>query len=179
MKYKPYRYKKEANKLFQILPFYNTFIENLKIMHLSNTVLLHELPFFDKLSVVEILKAFRRYARSYKVEIIDSKDPLARLEASKSSIEDLFKDFLNEMKGFKYQITVKILLCIYRMNGDKEFGPVYFNSATKTKVNSDEYMLDKFEGSGWIIESIESQYMNISIYSPLIGSRYTEVPDKL
>ena len=39
---------------------------------------------------------------SYKVEIIDLKDSLAQLEASKSIIEDLFKDLLNEMKGFKY-----------------------------------------------------------------------------
>ena len=47
---------------------------------------------------------------TYKVEIIDTKDPFAQLEASKSSIEDLFKDLLNEMKGFKYQMTVKVLL---------------------------------------------------------------------
>ena len=47
---------------------------------------------------------------SYEVEIIEPKDPLAQLEASKSSSEDLLKDLLNEMKGFKYQITVKVLL---------------------------------------------------------------------
>ena len=82
-------------------------IEKPKIKDLSNIELLHEVPFYDELSVVEISKAFKRYARSYKVEIIDSKDPLAQLEASKSSIEDLFKDLLNETKGFKYQITVK------------------------------------------------------------------------
>ena len=35
------------------------------------------------------------------------------------------------------------------------------------------------EGSGWIIESIEAQYVNISIYSPLIGSTYIELHDKL
>ena len=34
------------------------------IMHLSNLDLLHELPFYDLLSVVEISKAFKRYARS-------------------------------------------------------------------------------------------------------------------
>ena len=45
------------------------------------------------------------------------------------------------MKGFKYQITV--LLCKYKINGDKEYASVYFNSATKTVINSDEYMLDK------------------------------------
>ena len=69
----------------------------------------HKLPFYDELSVVEISKVFKRYASSYKIEITHSKDPLAQLEASKSSIEDLFKDLLNEMKGFKYQITVTVL----------------------------------------------------------------------
>ena len=69
---------------------------------MSNTELLHELPFYDELNVVEISKAFKR---SYKVELIDSKDPLVQFHAIKSSIEDLFKDLLNEMKGFKYQIT--------------------------------------------------------------------------
>ena len=69
----------------------------------------HKLPFYDELNVVEISKVFKRYASSYKIEITDSKDPLAQLEASKSSIEDLFKELLNEMKGFKYQITVTVL----------------------------------------------------------------------
>ena len=47
---------------------------------------------------------------SYKVEIIERKDPAVQLEASKSSIKDLFSDLLNETKGFKYQITIKVLL---------------------------------------------------------------------
>ena len=47
---------------------------------------------------------------SYKVKIIEKKDPIVQLEASKSSIKDLFSDLLNETKGFKYQITVKVLL---------------------------------------------------------------------
>ena len=76
------------------------------------------------ISVVETSKAFRRYARSCKVEIIKPKDPLVQLEASKSSIEDLVKDLLNEMKGFKYQITVRFLLCIHKMNGEIEYAPV-------------------------------------------------------
>ena len=84
-------------------------IEKPKIKHLSNIERLHELPFYDELSVVEISKAFKGYARNYKIEIIDTKNHLARLEASKSTIKDLFKDLLNEMKGFKYQITVQFL----------------------------------------------------------------------
>ena len=44
------------------------------------------------------------------------KDPIKQLEASKSSIKDLFSDLLNETKGFKYQITLKE---IEKLNLDK------------------------------------------------------------
>ena len=179
MKYRAYKNEfcneKEAKELFQILPIYNVLIEKPKLKNLSNIELPHELPFYDdELSVVEISNVFRRYARSYKVEIIGPKDPLAQLKACKSKIKDFFNNILNEMKGFKYQITVEVLLSKHKLNGDIEYAPVYFNSATKT-VNNSEYYLDKsfqeilyrtdnwiIEGSGWIIESIEAQYVNIS-----------------
>ena len=35
---------------------------------------------------------------SYKVEIIENKDPIKQLETSKSSIKDFFSDLLNETK---------------------------------------------------------------------------------
>ena len=195
MKYKAYKNKfwnkREAKELFQILPFY-VLMEKPKFKHLSNTELLHELPFYDELSVVEISKAFRRYARSYKVEIIELKDLSVQLEASKLSIEDLLKDLLNKMKGFKYQVTVAVLLHKHKSIGDIEYAPVCFNSASKTVINSDKYDLGKSfqemlyridnwinEGSGWIIEAVEAEYVNISIYNPLIGSTYVELPDKL
>ena len=47
---------------------------------------------------------------SYKVEIIEKKDPIKQLETSKSSIKDLFRDLLNETKGLKYQIALKVTL---------------------------------------------------------------------
>ena len=51
---------------------------------------------------------------SYKVEIVDKKDLIVQLEASKSSIKDLFNDLLTETKGFKYQITVKVSFKKYK-----------------------------------------------------------------
>ena len=60
-------------KLFQILPFYNTFIERSEIKKLSNIKLLQELPFYDELSIVKNSDIFSGYARSYKVEICDKK----------------------------------------------------------------------------------------------------------
>ena len=71
---------------------------------------------------------------SYKVEIIKKKDPIVQLEASKLSIKDLFRYLLNEIKGFKYQITVKVLLKKYKLNGEIEFAPVYFNSKIETMI---------------------------------------------
>ena len=35
------------------------------------------------------------------------------------------------------------------------------------------------EGSGWVIESIDAEYVNVSIFSPLSGSSYIKLPNKL
>ena len=52
-------------------------------------------------------------------------DQIEQLEASESSIKDLFSDFLNETKGFKYQITLKVILKKYKLKGEVEFRTVY------------------------------------------------------
>ena len=70
-----------------------------------------------------------------QVEIIEKKDPMKQLEASKSSIKDLLSDLLNETKGFKYQITLNVMLKKYKSNGEIEFRPVYFNSTRKAVIN--------------------------------------------
>ena len=72
--------------------------------------MLSELPFYEELNVIKTNHAFRSYVTSYKVELVEKKDPIKQLEASKSSIKDLFSDLLNETKGFKYQITLKVVL---------------------------------------------------------------------
>ena len=43
------------------------------------------------------------------------------------------------------------------------------------------YRIDNWinQGSGWIIESIEGFYLNVSSYSPLIGNTYIELPSEL
>ena len=71
---------------------------------------LAELPFYEQLSLIKTNHAFKGYAMWYKVEIIQKKDPIVQLKASKSIIKDFFSDLLNETKAFKYQITVKSLL---------------------------------------------------------------------
>ena len=46
----------------------------------------------------------------------------------------MFSDLLDETKGFRNQVTLKILLKKYMPNGEIEFTPVYFNSI-KTVIN--------------------------------------------
>ena len=176
---------------FKELPFYNKHIEKSKIKRLKNTDLLSELPFYEELNVIKTDNALRGYAMSYQVEIIEKKDPIKQLEASKSNIKDLFSNLLNEAKGFKYQITLKVMLKKYKPNREIEFRPVYFDSTTKTVINHKFslknafqeilYRIDNWinEGSGWIVELIQSQCIIASTYKPSSGSSYVKLPAEL
>ena len=95
---------------FKELPFYNKLIKKPKIKRLENINQLADPPFYEQLSIIKTNQTFRGYAMLYEVEIVERKDPIVQLEASKLSIKDLFNNLLNEAKGFKYQITVKVLL---------------------------------------------------------------------
>ena len=119
------------------------------------------------------------------------KDPIVQLQASKLSIKNLFSDLLNETKGFKYQITLKVLLKKYKLDREIKFEPFYFNSVTKTVTNH-RFKLENYfqkilsmvdvcinKWSGWINESIESQYINITTYRPLSGRSYIDLPVEL
>ena len=95
------------------------------------------------------------------------------------------------MKGFKYQITVKVVLKKYKPNREIIFSPVYFNLSKKILINQ-RYELNKSfqeilyridawmnKQPGWIVESIESQYIDITTYKPLVGSSYIDLPIEL
>ena len=99
----------------------------------------------------------------------------------------MFSDLLNKTNGFKYQITRKVMLKKYKTNGETEFRPVYFNSTTKAVIN-DKFSLEMLliylhridnwitEGSGWIVQLIEYQHINISTCRPLSGISYIKLP---
>ena len=176
---------------FKGLRFYNKSFEKPKMKCLTNIDLLAEQPFYEQLNIIKTNQAFKGYAMSYKVEIVERKHLILQLGACKSSIKDLFNNLLKEIRGFNYQITVKVLLKKYKHDGEFEFATVCFNSLTKTIINNRFKLENAFqeilyridcwinEGSGWIVESIESQYINISTYRPLLGSSYIDLPIEL
>ena len=79
----------------------------------------------------------------------------------------------------------------YKLDEEIPFSPVYFNPVTKAVINHRFrlenyfqeilYMTDVWinKESGWNVESIESQYINISTYRPLSGSCFMDLPVEL
>ena len=104
------------------LHFYNKHIKKPNVKRSKNIDHLAELPFYEQLSIIKANHGFGGYEMSYKVEIIEKKDPIVQLEASKSSITHLFSDLLNETKGFKYQITFKYQVLSFLKKCAKSMG---------------------------------------------------------
>ena len=91
--------------------------------------------------ITPILINLSGYARSYKIEIVDKRDVVIQLKASEISIKELFKDLLTELKGFKYQITLAVLLSKMKINSEMEYSLVYFNYLTNTVIHN-KFKLD-------------------------------------
>ena len=72
---------------FKELPFYNKLTKKPKVKRLKHIDKLIELPFYEQLDVIKTDEAFRGYAMSYKVQIVERKDPIVQLKASKLSIK--------------------------------------------------------------------------------------------
>ena len=56
---------------------------------MKNYELLRELPFYDDINISREERAFRGYAETYKVEVIDNKSLSDLLHVSKNSIKSL------------------------------------------------------------------------------------------
>ena len=124
----------DESKIFKILPFYDSCVEKPKIKKLSNIKLLKELPFYDDLSIVKNKTSFSGHAQSYKIEIVNKKDAITQLKASEISIKNLFKYILVKMKGFRYHITLYVLLSKTKSRDLIEYSTVYLNSLAKTVI---------------------------------------------
>ena len=76
-----------TKKLLQEQPFYKQSIKKPRIKKLKNYELLRELPFYDDINISRKERAFRGYAKTYKVEIINNKSLSDLLYVSKYSIK--------------------------------------------------------------------------------------------
>ena len=58
---------------FKELLFYNKYVQKPRIKRLKNIDLLSELPLYEELNVIKTNHAFKGYAISYKVELVEKK----------------------------------------------------------------------------------------------------------
>ena len=90
-----------TKKLLQEEPFYKQPIKKLCIKKLSNQELFRELPFYDDINILRNERVLRRYAKTYKVEIINNRNLSDSFSVRKNSLKNLFDELLREKRGFK------------------------------------------------------------------------------
>ena len=155
-------------------------------------ILSNILPFFDTAGISRKRYAFRNYAGTYEVEVIDTKSLDDSLFLSKRSIKVFFKDLLEEKGGFKYILSTRVSFKKWNnATNTYDIDTIYCNSDPITVTNqrfnlNSAYETSKHrvefysnEGLGWIIDKIENIWINISNYDPLAGSSYIPLPLEL
>ena len=137
--------------------------------------------------------ALKGYTKSYEISIKSNKDPLIQMQNTRKAAEFHINTLLNEMKGLKYVETLKVTFEKHSADEIVEKS-AYFNSTPQTIINhmgiagslqsSKQQILNKIaqwisEGSGWLIQSVDSHYLNVVKYKPLKGSSYIQLPQEL
>ena len=149
--------------------------------------------------IKELNKALKGHAKSYGIELQDNSNPLNHFTKTKELVESHLESLLKDKKGFKFIETLEITFekdSIDSKTGKRVsiYKTAFFNGKAKTitKANDIEHelsmsrqeilnLIDKWvsEGSGWVIDRIDSHYINVTTYTPLHGSNYIELPTEL
>ena len=150
--------------------------------------------------ITELNKALKNHAKSYRIEIQDYLNPLNHFTKTKAFVESHLESLLKDMKGFKFIETLEVAF-VKKITTDSInkttsliHKKAFFNGKAKTttKPNNIEPELNMSrqeilnvieelvsEGSGWAINHIDSHYINVTLYKPLNGSSYMELPTEL
>ena len=149
--------------------------------------------------IKELNKALKGHAKSYGIELQDNSNPLNHFTKTKALVESHLENLLKDMKGFKFIETLEVKFVkdsVDSKTGKRvsTYKTAFFNGKAKTITKADDIgqelsmsrqevlnMIDKWvsEGSGWVIDRIDSHYINVTTYTPLHGSSYIELPTEL
>ena len=195
---KPIKAKTKKLSTKEILskqPFYKQSIKKPRVKKLINYELLRELPFYGDINISRKERAFKKYAETYEVEIINNKKLSDSLVISKPATKDLFSNLLIEKKGFKYVLNTKIILKKRINDNEHTCSTVYFNSIVRPVINRRYHLNESFEeilnlldtwineSSVWTMDQIDytlnGLYIDTSNYEPLLGGSYISLPEKL
>ena len=132
----------------------------------------------------ELNQALKGHAKPYRIELQDSLNPLNYSTKTKALVESHLESLLKDMKGFKFIEMLEVMFekeTINRKTGKRVsiYKMAFFNGKAKTttKANDIEHelsmsrqeilnVIDKWvsEGSGWVIDRIDSHYINVTTY---------------
>ena len=149
--------------------------------------------------IKELNQALKGHAKSYKIELQDNLNLLNHFTKTRPQTESHLEDLLKTMKGFKFIETLEVTFekdSIDSKTGKRVsiYKKAFFNGKAKTITKADDIehelnmsrqeilnLIDKWvsEGSGWVINRINSHYINVTTYTPLHGSSYIELPTEL
>ena len=123
--------------------------------------------------------AFKSYASTYNVEILNSFNPELQLKDTESAIKSKLIELLTQLKGFKFVITVLVFKKIESEDKTKHDN---FYSSSKADIITNESDIDVFQsmyttiikniqkslgkGSGWINDSVTDDTIGILKYNP-------------
>ena len=149
--------------------------------------------------IKELNQALKGHAKSYEIELLDNLNPLNHFTNTRPQTESHLEDLLKTMKGFKFIETLEVTFEKYTIDSKTGkhisiYKTAFFNGKAKTITEVDDIepelnmsrqeilnVIDKWvsEGSGWVIDRIDSHYLNVTLYKPLNGSSYIELPTEL
>ena len=138
-------------------------------------------------------EAMKGYTKSYEISIKNNKDPLVQLQNTRKAAAFHISSILTSMKGLKFVESLRVTFTKIS-DGETINKTVYFFSQPQTIINNTEIneslesskqnILNKIavwisEGSGWTVESVDNQYLNVVKYEPIKGSSYIKLPQEL
>ena len=150
-------------------------------------------------NIKELNRALKGHAKSYEIELQDNLNPINHFTKTRPQTESHLEDLLKTMKGLKFIETLEVTFekdTIDSKTGKHVsiYKTAFFNGKAKTITKVDDIapelnmsrqeilnVIDKWvsEGSGWVIDRIDSHYLNVTLYKPLNGSSYIELPTEL
>ena len=149
--------------------------------------------------IKELNQALKWHAKSYGIDLQDNLNPLNHFTKTKALVESHLEGLLKDMKGFKFIETLEITFKKETIDSNtgkcvSTYNMAFLNGKAKaiTKAIDIEHELSMYrqeilntidkwvsEGSAWIIDRIDSHYINVTLYKPLNGSSYIELPTEL
>ena len=138
--------------------------------------------------------AFKDFASTYNVEILNSFNPELQLKDTESAIKSKLIELLTQLEGFKFVTTLVLVFKKIESEDKTRYDNFYLSSKAEIIINESDinYVLQSIyiaiitniqkslgKGSGWIIDSVIDHSISISKYNPLAGSSYIKLLKEL